>query len=41
MVVSDDDVKAIDKRELSAKELGIIGEYPPAASVVWKDALRQ
>ena len=41
MVVSDDDVKAIDKLWELSKELGIIKEYPPAASMVWKDALKQ
>jgi NitT/TauT family transport system substrate-binding protein len=41
MVVSDDDVKAIDKLWELSKELGIIKDYPPAASMVWKDALKQ
>ncbi len=41
MVVSDSDVKAIDKLWELSKELTIIKEYPPAASMIWKDALRQ
>lgn len=41
MVVSDNDVKAIQKLWELSKELGIIKEYPPAESMVWKDALRK
>jgi ABC-type nitrate/sulfonate/bicarbonate transport system substrate-binding protein len=41
MVVSDDDVKAIQRLWELSKELGIIKEYPPAESMIWKDALRQ
>jgi NitT/TauT family transport system substrate-binding protein len=41
MVVSADDVKAIQRLWELSKELGIIKEYPPAESMVWKDALRE
>jgi NitT/TauT family transport system substrate-binding protein len=41
MVVSADDVKAIQRLWELSKELGIIKEYPPAESMIWKDALRQ
>jgi len=41
MVVSDDDVKAIQKLWELSKELGIIKSYPPAESMIWKDAIRQ
>jgi NitT/TauT family transport system substrate-binding protein len=41
MVVSEDDVKAINRLWELSKELGIIKEYPSAESMVWKDALRQ
>jgi NitT/TauT family transport system substrate-binding protein len=41
MVVSDDDVKAIQRLWELSKELNIIKEYPPAESMIWKDAIRQ
>ena len=41
MVVSADDVKAIQRLWELSKELGIIKEYPPAESMIWKDAIRQ
>ena len=42
LVVSDGNKKAIDKLlGASEKELGIIKDYPPTASMVWKDALKQ
>ena len=41
MVVSADDAKAIQRLWELAKELGIIKEYPPAESMIWKDAIRQ
>jgi NitT/TauT family transport system substrate-binding protein len=41
MVVSEDDVTAINRLWELSKELGIIKEYPSAESMVWKDALRQ
>ena len=41
MAVSDDDVKAIQRLWELSKELGIIKDYPSAASMVWKDAIRQ
>ena len=41
MVVSADDVKAIQRLWELSKELGIIKEYPPAESMIWKDAIRE
>ncbi|HWE75186.1 MAG TPA: MqnA/MqnD/SBP family protein [Stellaceae bacterium] len=41
MVVSNDDVKAIQRLWELSKELNIIKEYPPAESMIWKDAIRQ
>jgi NitT/TauT family transport system substrate-binding protein len=41
MVVSADDVKAIQRLWELSKELGIIKEYPSADSMIWKDAIRQ
>jgi NitT/TauT family transport system substrate-binding protein len=41
MVVSDNDVKAIQRLWELSKELNIIKEYPSAESMVWKDAIRQ
>ncbi len=41
MVVSADDVKAIQRLWELSKELGIIKEYPSAESMIWKDAIRQ
>jgi NitT/TauT family transport system substrate-binding protein len=41
MVVSDADVKAIQRLWELSKELNIIKEYPAAESMIWKDAIRQ
>jgi NitT/TauT family transport system substrate-binding protein len=41
MVVSADDVKAIQRLWELSQELGIIKEYPPAESMIWKDAIRE
>jgi NitT/TauT family transport system substrate-binding protein len=41
MVVSADDVKAIQRLWELSKELNIIKEYPSAESMIWKDAIRQ
>lgn len=41
MVVSADDVKAIQRLWELSKELGIIKEYPSAELMIWKDAIRQ
>ncbi len=41
MVVSAEDVKAIQRLWELSKELGIIKEYPPAESMIWKDAIRE
>jgi hypothetical protein len=34
-------VKAIQRLWELSKELGIIKEYPPAESMIWKDAIRE
>jgi NitT/TauT family transport system substrate-binding protein len=41
MVVSGNDVKAIQRLWELSKELNIIKEYPSAESMIWKDAIRQ
>jgi NitT/TauT family transport system substrate-binding protein len=41
MVVSANDVKAIQRLWELSKELNIIKAYPPAESMIWKDAIRQ
>ena len=39
-VVSAQDIRAIDKLYELSKELGLLKDYPPAASLVWDHALR-
>ncbi len=41
VLLSDQDVKAIDILWSKSKELGILKDYPPVQETVWKDALRE
>ena len=41
VLLSDQDVKAIDILWSKSKELGILKDYPPVESTIWKDALRE
>ncbi len=40
-VVSEGDLKSMEVVWENARELGLMGKYPKAASVVWKDAIRE